>query len=233
MLWSRSTKYGSLIRSFAFFFVIPQQELSIGRVVAPVTNVSSIMQKDRDSGIMKSIDPSTPLAFQLASVTMPPSDMPSDVVRLLVAQKENANLSSSPSFNLGAAVGVPLALFFISILLCLFYRRNPFLYTRHRDAVFYASRWILALCTCKLGAIQQQSAIVRPKSRSSFTRLENDPPLSDSDSSDAEVLQPTPVPSVSSPAPASSPARTTSAPDTAPQGPKPKTNAPDVVRMSR
>jgi hypothetical protein len=93
----------------------------------------------------------------------------------------------------------------------------------------------LALCTCKLGAIHQQSSIVRPKSRSSFTRLENDLPLSDSDSSDAEVLQPAAVSSVSAPAPASSPSRTLSAPDTdaGENRPKPKSNVPEVPRVSR
>jgi hypothetical protein len=184
---------------------------------------------------MKPIDPKSPLAFELASVTMTRAEMPSDVVRLLDAQKQNTESSSSSSLNIGAAVGVPLALFFLSLFLCLFYRRNPFLYTRHREAFFYASRWVVALCTCKLGAIQQQSAIVRPKSRSSFTRLENDAPLSDSDSSDAEVLQSAPFPSVSTPAPASSPVRFVPAPDSdaAQQRPKPKSNVAEIPRVSR
>ncbi len=217
------------------FFVTPHQDLSIGRVVAPVTNVSYIMQKDQISGAMKSIDPKSPLASQLASITMSRAEMPSDVVRLVDAQKESGELSSSSPFNVGAAVGVPVALFFLSLFLCLFYRRNPFLYTRHRDAFFHASRWILALVTCKLGAIQQQSAIVRPKSRSSFTRLENDLPLSDSDSSDAENLQHVPAPSVSAPAPAASPLRATATPnsDVAQQKPKPKSNVPEIPRVSK
>jgi hypothetical protein len=195
------------------------------------------MQKDQVSGAMKPIDPKSPLAAQLASITMTRAEMPSDVVRLMDQQNLNVESSSSSSFNTGAAVGVPLALFFISLLLCLFYRRNPFLYTRHRDALTYASRWTLALVTCKLGSIQQESTIVRPKSRSSFTRLENDLPHSDSDSSDAEVLHPPPMLSVSSPAPASSPARNVSSSADAnavhPSQPKPRTNAPEVVRQSR
>ena len=235
MLWSPSTRFARLHSLAIVFFVTPQQDLSIGRVVAPVTNVSSLMQKDQVSGAMKPIDPKSPLAAQLASITMTRAEMPSDVVRLMDQQNLNVESSSSSSFNTGAAVGVPLALFFISLLLCLFYRRNPFLYTRHRDAVTHACRWILALCTCKLGAIHQQSSIVRPKSRSSFTRLENDLPLSDSDSSDAEVLQPAAVSSVSAPAPASSPSRTPSAPDTdaGENRLKPKSNVPEVPRVSR
>ncbi len=162
--------------------------------------------------------------------------MPSDVVKLVDMQRSNMKSESSSSINLGAAVGVPVAVFFIFLLLCLFYRRNPFLYTRHRDAVTHACRWIQAFVTCKLGAVHQESSIVRPKSRSSFTRLLDENPHSDSDSSDAEVLHSSPLSSVSAPAPASVPAR---APPTAPSAnhiptlPKPKSNVPEIPRVSR
>jgi hypothetical protein len=217
----------------------PHQDLAIGRSVAPVTNVSVLMQKDASSGKMSPIDPKSPLANELASVTMSRAEAPSDVVKLMNMEKSSVDSSSSSSsINLGAAIGVPVSLFFLVLFLFFFYRRNPFLYTRHRDALSFAGRWAVALVTCKLGSIQQESSIVRPKSRSSFTRLEeNDLPHSDSDSSDAEVLHPPPLSSVSAPAPASSPARSLSAAKEAnadeASRPKPKTNIPDVVRQSR
>ena len=194
------------------------------------------MQKDASSGRMTPIDPKSSLASEIASVTMNRAEMPSDVVKLVDMQSASMESASSSSINVGAAVGVPVAVFFISLLLCLFYRRNPFLYTRHRDAVFHACRWIQALVTCKLGAVHQESSIVRPRSRSSFTRLQNELPNSDSDSSDAEVLHSAPPSSVSVPAPASSPAR---APPPVPTAggiaphPKPKSNVPEIPRDSR
>ena len=186
---------------------------------------------------MSPIDPRSSLAAEMASVTMTRAEMPSDVVKLMNMQQSSVESSTSSSFNIGAAIGAPVALFIVALFLFFFYRRNPFLYTRHRDALTYASRWTLALVTCKLGSIQQESTIVRPKSRSSFTRLENDLPHSDSDSSDAEVLHPPPLLSVSAPLPASSPARNVSSSADAnavhPSQPKPRTNAPEVVRQSR
>jgi hypothetical protein len=154
-------------------------------------------------------------------------------------QRSSASTTVSSPVNIGAAVSIPLALFFLLVFVCLFYRRNPFLYTRHRDAFFYASRWTLALVTCQLSSIQQESSIIRPKSRSSFMRLENDLPHSDSDSSDSDVLSPTPLGSdakhapISAPAPASSPSRTAHGPphfDDSQQLPK---SVSGVLRHSR
>ena len=223
---------------------ISHQELKIGRSVQPVTNVSVIMAKD-DKDKLWPIDPKSPLAAQLSAVTMTRAEAPSDVVKLLNEQSSGSQAASSSSFDLGAAVGVPVAAFVLCLFLCFFYRRNPFLYTRHRDAVTFASRWLWAAITCKLGSIQRESSIVRPKSRSSFTRLdENEHPHSDSDGSDADVSHPPPTrelprrPEASPSSSSSSSAPARSAPhaataDDAPSKPKPKSNVPDVPRQSR
>ena len=113
------------------------------------------MQKDKSSGRMTAIDPKSSLASEIASVTMTRAEMPSDVVKLVDMQSASMESASSSSINVGAAVAVPVAVFFISLLVCLFYRRNPFLYTRHRDAVFHACRWILQIRGRSSGVIHR------------------------------------------------------------------------------
>ena len=201
-----------------------------------MTNVSTIVSKD-DKGKFTPIDPKSPLAAQLAAVTMTRAEAPSDVVKLLNEQSSSTQTSSSSPIDLGAAIGVPVAAFVLCLFLCFFYRRNPFLYTRHRDAVTFAGRWLWAAITCKLSSIQRESSIVRPKSRSSFTRLENEQPHSDSDGSDADVSHPAPTRELPR-RPEAAPSSARSAPDAAiaddalPK-PKAKSNVPDVPRQSR